>query len=284
MLPERARCRSRITACFGCVLLLIVSAISLSGQQMKSPSTGLPYSKDPSNLSKALDNLRAGRYRADDVELVARMGAAQAAPALRALFKQTKDLEEKQKIAYGLVRLGVADDTYWNYLAMRCTGAINRGAPDPLRYDSNGKVITDKASDAFVVWASKNKLDAKAAFDQVVFVDVGSVVDLAASKDPRAIPLLRRVLSLQSSSLQNCLMEAAAADGLADLHDQRSIPLIISASDKASKDSKDCAATIAKALVYFDDSDAQRAVDLYVPQDTAKIAREHRAKGYGPFD
>lgn len=79
----------------------------------------------------------------------------------------------------------------------------------------------------------------------------------------------------------NAGQESAAAEGLADLHDEGSIPLIVNASARSSKD---CASTIAKPLVYFDSSDAQRAVDLYVPKEAATIAREHRTKGYGPFN
>jgi hypothetical protein len=277
----RVNWQSALFVCFGCVpLLLMTPANTVRGQHIDH-SKDLPYAKDPTNLSKALDNLKAGHYRANDVELVARMRASQAIPDLEALFPKTQDPEDKQKIANGLVRLGVADDTYWNFLSTRYSVAMDRGAPDPLRYDSHGQVVPDKPSEAFVAWASQNKLDVKAALFQVVFEDVGAVHAVATSQDERAIPLLRRAFSLQSFSMQNCLMQSAAARGLADLHDEGSIPLIIGASARASKD---CAATIAKALVYFDDSDAQHAVDLYVPQEAAKIAREHRAHGYGPFD
>jgi len=40
---------------------------------------------------------------------------------------------------------------------------------------------------------------------------------------------------------------------------------------------------IATAPVYFDDSDAQNAVDKFVPKETARILREKRAQGKTPF-
>ena len=38
-------------------------------------------------------------------------------------------------------------------------------------------------------------------------------------------------------------------------------------------------AIITECLVYFDDPDAQSAVDVYVPQERAKILREGKAQG-----
>jgi hypothetical protein len=77
------------------------------------------------------------------------------------------------------------------------------------------------------------------------------------------------------------MIEAAAAMGLAENHDDASVPTIIEACRRAPADA---AAFIARVLVYFDDSRAQSAVDLYLPKDQAKIYREERAIGRAPWN
>jgi hypothetical protein len=40
---------------------------------------------------------------------------------------------------------------------------------------------------------------------------------------------------------------------------------------------------IAEPLIYFDDAQAQSAVDAHIPKDRATIARGERARGRGVF-
>jgi PBS lyase HEAT-like repeat len=72
------------------------------------------------------------------------------------------------------------------------------------------------------------------------------------------------------------MIEIAAAEGLAELQDKESIPLIIQACERAPAEA---AGVIAQSLVYFDDPEAQGAVDRYIPKDRSKILREARAQG-----
>lgn len=266
---------SRAIVCFCCALLFALTCRG-EGQQPGDRSGELPYSKDRANLPKALTNVRAGSYSPLDIELIARMDATEAVPALEEQFKCAQDADTKGKLANALVRLKDPDDTYWNYLAERASEAINRGEPDPFRYDSNGKVLPDKPSEEFAAWAKRQNLDAKAAYNEIVINDIGSIIDLATSKDQRAIPMLRKALTSQ-----NRMLQVEAANGLADLGDESSVPLIISACAGAPKD---FVAAIAEPLVYFDDESAQRAVETYVPPEAANALREKRAQGYGPFD
>jgi len=94
---------------------------------------------------------------------------------------------------------------------------------------------------------------------------------LGWSRDPRAIPLLRRALSVHYYQI-----EIFAAWGLAEVGDKDSIPLIIQACKHAPAEP---AEVIAEALVYFDDPAAQNAVDVYIPKERAKIYREAKAQG-----
>jgi hypothetical protein len=58
--------------------------------------------------------------------------------------------------------------------------------------------------------------------------------------------------------------------------------LIISACKEAPAEA---ASMLAQALAYFDDPQAQGAVDTYIPKGIAKSLRDHRAAGkHGPFD
>lgn len=92
---------------------------------------------------------------------------------------------------------------------------------------------------------------------------------LAMTRDWRAVPLLRQALSARDYMIQS-----AAAEGLAAIQDKESIPLIVDAVKKAPAEA---GAVIARSLVYFDDREAQAAVDKYVPKDSAKVLREDRA-------
>jgi hypothetical protein len=76
------------------------------------------------------------------------------------------------------------------------------------------------------------------------------------------------------------MITVQAAKGLAKVNDKYSIPLIIRACERAPAEA---AGEIALSLVYFDDAQAQSAVDVYVPSDRARIFREARAKGATPF-
>ena len=80
----------------------------------------------------------------------------------------------------------------------------------------------------------------------------------------RGIPLLRR--ALQS---HNYLIVAWAAKGLAQIQDKQSIPLIVAAVQRAPTEYN---SLIAESLVYFDDAQAQSAVDTYMPKDKATMA------------
>jgi HEAT repeats len=90
-------------------------------------------------------------------------------------------------------------------------------------------------------------------------------------RDPRAIPFLRRALSSP-----NYKVEIAAALGLAEIGDKDSIPFITEACKKAPAD---VASVIAESLIYFDSTEAQSAVDKFIPKHLADIYRDARAHG-----
>jgi HEAT repeat protein len=98
-----------------------------------------------------------------------------------------------------------------------------------------------------------------------------NLVFLASTGDRRAVPLLR-----QGLLSPNHQIEYAAAVGLAELQDKDSIPFILEACKIAPEA---VAPAIGESLVYFDDPEAQKAVDRYVPKERARILREGKVAG-----
>jgi hypothetical protein len=210
-----------------------------------------------------------------DVEVAAHTGRVDAIPILKAKFVRSQNTFDKAKIAEALVKLGDTDQTYWDFLVGTATLAVESDAPNVLDVDAKGK--STGLSPKFVAWAVAHNLSPNEAAENAEYFFPGEVAMLGLTGDRRAIPLLRR--GLQSPSY---FIEAQAANGLAQLGDDSSIPLIISACKEAPAEA---ASMLAHALVYFDDPQAQSAVDTYIPKDIAKSLRDHRAAGkHGPFD
>jgi PBS lyase HEAT-like repeat len=230
--------------------------------------------KTPTELEGAIARVTSGDVSSlRDVVVIANAGAVQAIPALEEQFKRATDVDTKVSIASGLVQLRDRDNTYWNFLLEQATLAVDGDTPDPVYSESQGKMTIQ--SPELQAWADAHNVSVNTAW-QYASVDIpGNVLQLATTGDPRGIPLLRRALHSR-----NYLIVAWAAKGLAQIQDKQSIPLIIAAAQRAPTGYN---SVIAESLVYFDDTQAQSAVDSYMPKDRAAIAREARAEGAGLF-
>lgn len=208
------------------------------------------------------------------VEQLGRAHAVEAIPMLEGKFARTKDPLDKAKVAQVLVKLGDNDNAYWDFLVKLATPALESDQPDFLSYDEFGKVGPGP-SPAFIAWANVHNVAPNGpkgtAQEEAMYWFPAEVGLLALTGDPRAVPLLRRGLLSP-----NHMIEAVAAQGLAEMQDKESVPLIIDACKKAPAEA---AGTIADSLVFFDDPAAQNAVDTYVPKDRAKALREARRQG-----
>jgi HEAT repeat protein len=234
---------------------------------------------------------------ASDIELAVDTHAMKAIPILKQMFAQRQDdfrkalppdpsaLSYQERydffaspaaidelgIASGLVRLGVKDDKYWNYLAEQVTLMLDYAPPylDPGRIGPDGKPPPD-----FAAWAKAHNINAEAAAsDAMMFLFPGVIYLLAKTGDSRAIPLLRRALMSP-----NFIIRDFAAGGLAKFHDKDSIPLIIEACKTSTPDG---AAVIAENLLYFDDPQAQKAAERYVSEPILKGFRENKNRAGG---
>jgi hypothetical protein len=227
----------------------------------------------PSELDTAIANVKSGNVSPRDAVVIADAGAVQAIPALEEQFKRATDVDTKVSIASGLVKLKDRDDTYWNFLLEQATLAVDSNVPDSNFSESQGKLM-DPAPE-LQVWADAHHVSVSTAFQYARYDIPGKVLQLATAGDPRGIPLLRRALRSR-----NYLIVTWAAKGLAQIQDKQSIPLIIAAAQRAPTGYP---SLIAESLLYFDDAQAQSAVDTYMPKDRAAIYREARARGMGVF-
>jgi hypothetical protein len=211
------------------------------------------------------------------VEQLAEAGAVEAIPVLEDKFARipggpreypTEDAFLKAHVASALIRLGDKKEIYWDYLLKQAALVIDSDAPDPSSIDSNGKYAE---SPEFIAWIKAHNLAHPGVAAEYTYIFPQPVAFLAMTGDPRAVPLLRRGLLSP-----NFLVESSSADGLVQAGDKSSIPLIIEACKKAPPD---VAVVIARSLVYFDDPEAQKAVDQYVPRYLASAYREDKARG-----
>ncbi len=189
-------------------------------------------------------------------------------PALQEQFKQTQNFAQKAQIANAIVKLKDNDDTYWNYLAQRATVAVESDVPSPWVYNVHD---TATSAQGLAKWAQAHRIDLPAAMENAQTWYPGSLMILSDTGDARAVPILEKGLLSANS-----LIELEAAMGLAFLHDESAVPLIVQAVQRAPKD---LAPDLAESLVFFDDPVAQSTVDAWLGKDRAKALRQRRAAG-----
>lgn len=249
-----------------------------------------PANDRAAQVAKAIARVKSGEFFLVDLTVIGEARAVEAIPDLEKQFTLRTDrqeaalgalpevalqgLLEKARIAQVLLLLGDRKDVYWNYLAELAKSVLDNGAPSPVHYDAQGKHIPGPSQE-FIAWAQAHGQAPGPAAESAVYIWPGLVGGLGMTGDSRALPLLRRALSSP-----NPMIQIAASKGLAEMHDEASVPLVISRCTNAPPE---VASVIAESLVYFDDPEAQKAVDTYVPKELARALREARAAGEGPL-
>lgn len=225
-----------------------------------------------SKTADALAKLKSGKFNGYHVQVIGEARALEAIPDLEKQFTLISEPLERAKIAQVLLLLGDKKDEYWDYLAGLMKTILDSDAPSPERYDAQGKHMP-APSQEFVSWAQTHAQSPDQAAEDAVYRLPGLVMIIGMTGDSRALPLLRRALVSP-----NYHIDVAAAMGLAEMQDATSIPLIISRCKEAPSEA---APVIAQSLVYFDDPQAQNAVDTFFPKEKAKMLRDARAAGEG---
>jgi hypothetical protein len=260
---------------FYLLILCALLSAGVYGQQTQSDANKPGAAPDKASVSAAIAAVKSGDFWPVQVETIAAAGAVEAIPILKEQFARSQHWLIKPKLASALVRLGGdQDDIYWEFLVKQATIAVESDAPDFMNFDPKAK---DSAgpSPGFIAWADAHKLDAQEAGWDAVYRLPGMIMLLSSTGDRRAIPLLR-----QGLLSPNHQIEYVAAQGLAELQDKDSIPYIVQACEAAPAE---LPALIARSLVYFDDPEAQKALDKYVSKEDAKRLREGIAEGNKPF-
>lgn len=254
-----------------CLICCALLAGVVSGQS-DHPRSATPYTVNKKEVTDAVAKVKSGKFNGYHVGLIGEARAVEAIPDLENQFTRVSEPIDKAKIAQVLLLLGDRKDVYWNYLAELVKPALDGDAPSPIHYDAQGKSIPD-LSQEFVTWAQAHGQSPHEAGENATYILPGIVMLVGATADSRALPLLRRALSSP-----NYLIEAAAAMGLAEMHDVTSVSLIIARCKEAPAEA---GSAIAESLVYFDDPQAQNAVDTFLPKEEAKALREARMMGRG---
>lgn len=254
--------------CLLCCALLV--GVVYAQAVHPQPATGRPV--DKTKVADAVARVKSGKFSGYHVGVIGEAGAIEAIPDLEVQFARDSDPLEKAKIAQVLLALGDRKDAYWNFLVELAKPALEKDAPNPIHFDAQGKSLPG-LSPEFILWAQAHGQSPYQAGENAIYIYPGIVMLVGATRDSRAIPLLRRALSSPNSQIA-----AAAAMGLAEIRDATSIPLII---ERCKEAPAEAASLIAESLLYFDDSQAQNAVDTFVPKERAKILREARKMGRG---
>jgi hypothetical protein len=254
-----------------CIALWSVTLPLGSRAQSPQPEVDSPAQiDDKAHLTDALAQLKSGHFLAAHVDLITQAGAVEAIPVLREQFAAVKDPRLKAKTAGALILLGDKDDAEWKYLVEFATPAVESDTPNFMIVSPEGKMLPGPSPE-FITWAKAQNSDLQGLAQDAVYLLPSRIILLAWSRDPRAVPLLRK--ALLSTNYQ---IEIAAALGLAQIGDSSSVPFIVTACRKAPAE---VASAMAEALIYFDDPEAQNAVDGFIPKDTAKMYRDARAQG-----
>lgn len=176
---------------------------------------------------------------------------------LKQTFAETDEKSKKQAAASSLVRYGVEDDKYFEYLANLARQILEKRMPYfiSMETDESGK---RGYSEEFLEWTQENGLEPEAAAIQA-WEDIGTFIHFAYTGDPRAYDLL--VAALDSP---NPVIVMKAARGLGAIGDNRAIPLILEAARKAPNS---LAWSIAEPLLSFDDGMVHQKAREFFPSD-----------------
>jgi hypothetical protein len=251
----------------------VVCATLLTGVVFAQSPPEPPVPTPAEQLADSLAKVKAGKFSGYNVEIIRRARATVAIPDLEKQFPLIKDIWDKAKIAQVLLSFGDRKDIYWNYLAELVKPALENDVPSPWVFDANGK-SEEELRQHLLTWAKAHGKSADEAGQYIIYELPASVSFIGSTGDPRAIPILRRAFASPNSSIQG-----AAADGLAEMHDVASVPMMI---ERCKNGPPEVAHSIAESLVYFDDPEAQRMVDTYLPKDVAKELRQRRMSGQRP--
>jgi hypothetical protein len=196
------------------------------------------------------------RSESEDLSDLLKRRDASAVAELKRRFAITADKTDKQKIAVILLSRQQGDQPYFDFLAGYARQAVASDAPFPYGYDAAGKLIPGKFSPQFLAWATEKKVAPESAVPKVFLEQPMDVYLLALTGDSRGTEIF-----LKGLDSPNFLVVYRSAFGLAKLRFKPAIPAIIKAAERVPGDGSEL---IARALVLFDDAEAQAAAERLI--------------------
>jgi hypothetical protein len=203
------------------------------------------------------------------LSVIAQAHAIEAVPDIERLFLKRSDVEEQLVIASTLVRLGDTSPTFWNFLLIHATEALDSNPPLPFAANPTAE---HPYSPEFLAWARARNLTPQSAYEQATFILPYNFSLFAQTGDPRALPLLRRALHSG-----NFLFNSVATSGLGKLNDVDSIPFIL---DYCANPQPMNLCMLATNLIYYDDPRAEQGLKKYLPDI---YANPNRFRYYDPW-
>ena len=187
-------------------------------------------------------------------------GDQNAIPSLNGLFQEATDKRQKQNLAQLLMKSGVQDQEYFEFLAAFARQAVDDPIPSPVKFDEAGRSVSGgEYSEEFLTWCAENRLKPDEAAKKAL-VYAADVTILGHTGDPRGYEILLRALESP-----NYMIVAQAASGLGRIGDTRAIPLILEA---ALRTPAEIGLWFAEALLYFEDADGEAAARQLIKDET----------------
>ncbi len=193
------------------------------------------------------------------------LGDPRAIPALRNAFETQTQPLTREFIAAALVRLGEADQKYFDYVAGRAREAVNSDLPYSSRSVTAAAAWDGgdfEGPEEVRSWAQAHNVPIVQAVWNATVEIPGAVQALSVARDRRSVPIL-----LEALRSPNSLVVQEAAFGLARMHETRAIDPIIAICQRL--DAKNRPWT-AKSLLYFSSKKAQEAASSLIG-DSARL-------------
>lgn len=211
-------------------------------------------------MSKSPNELLRGYFRNPPYPIFAirrliDIGDPTVIPCLEEAYARQSQEPAKEFLAAALVDLGARKPEYFDYVADRAKIAVASDLPFPVRLDARIQrgATLPPLKPSFTHWVREHDANLDSALWQAAFDMPADVEALGEANDRESRPIL-----LQGLKSPNILIVFAASLGLARLQDNSSVPLIIVAARREPRMER---RMIAKALLYFPITEAQRAAE-----------------------
>lgn len=205
----------------------------------------------------------------------------EAIPALERFYAKHKDdpvtpasTPLRDVIASLLVQIGDPNPVYWNLLVSEAEAVLSSPVPVPRSVRTSPLELDKAYTPEQKAWAKAHNLSLMQMFSEILNSQPSRFGPLAASGDPRSLPILRRALKSP-----NPMIQSQAAIGLAILHDRNSIPAIV-AICRADPSRADF---LTQGLVDFHDPAADKAFHQLFPNQDIGQARQNAVTDEDPY-